>query len=92
VLFFSPDSLLSSRPFVFLAELTTAGGAEKRHAAATCDGAAILMGCSASEGRCVLSPLISFYQEQRNRSPHIQVLCNQLHFVFCLFGLIPHTT
>jgi len=45
-----------------------ADGAEKRHAAAMRDGAAILQGRRAGEDRVVLSPLTSFYQEQHNRS------------------------
>ena len=61
-----------------------AGGAEKRHAAAMRDGAAILEGRRAGEGRVVLSPLTSFYQGQHNHSPHVQVLCNRIRFGFCV--------
>jgi len=48
-------------------------GSEERHAALM-RGAAISMGCGAGEGRRALSPLTSFFQEQRNHSPNIQVL------------------
>ncbi|KAG2548346.1 F-box/kelch-repeat protein At3g06240-like [Panicum virgatum] len=55
-----------------------AGGAEKRHVAAMRDGAAIREGRRAGEGRVALSPLTSLYQEQPNRPPHVQVLCNRI--------------
>jgi len=47
-------------------------GSEERHAALM-RGAAISMGCGAGEGRRALSPLTSFFQEQRNHSPNIQL-------------------
>ena len=73
-----------------------AGVAQKRRAAAMRDGAAaaamrdgaaILEGCGACEDRAVLSPLTTFYQEQHNRSPRIQVLGNRLQFGFYVVSI-----